>query len=126
MPSTRSLLKAIESLNKATEMMRASWINKTRGLAHINLFLQDSMKKGILNIQLTKRSSTSNCKREQKTNSSWLDHRTERVLIIKTMSLLEAFSNQSSLVPFNGSVSMFFNLEDPPGINDIDTRFRRN
>jgi hypothetical protein len=41
-------------------MLRAIRINKTRRLAHVNLFLQNTMEKSILNIQLTKIPTPSN------------------------------------------------------------------
>jgi hypothetical protein len=52
MPSKRRLFETIERLNEVTEMLRASRINKAWGLTHIDLLLQDSMQKSILNIQL--------------------------------------------------------------------------
>jgi hypothetical protein len=55
-----SLLKTIKSLDKAAQMIRTSWINKTRGLSHIYLFFQDSMEKCILQIQLPKRPTSIN------------------------------------------------------------------
>jgi hypothetical protein len=55
-----SLSKPIDSLNKAAEMMRTSWINKTLRLMHIDLLFQDYMEKSILNIQLMHRPSTCN------------------------------------------------------------------
>jgi F0F1-type ATP synthase gamma subunit len=64
MPCTRSLLESIESLNKATKMVRTSRINKTRGLAHINLLFQNTMKEVILDIQLAERPSSCNSQRE--------------------------------------------------------------
>jgi hypothetical protein len=62
MPGTRGLLQAIECLHQATEMLRTSKINKTRRLAHVDLFLQYTMEKSILNIHLTKIPAPSNSK----------------------------------------------------------------
>jgi hypothetical protein len=56
-------------------------------LTHVYLFLKDTMNKGILNIKLVKRPSSSDSQREQKMNSGGLDHRTEGVLIIKAITL---------------------------------------
>jgi hypothetical protein len=60
MPSTGGLFQTIERFDQATEMLRAIRINKTRRLAHENLFLQNTMKENILNIQLTKIPTSSN------------------------------------------------------------------
>jgi hypothetical protein len=60
MPSTGSLFQTIERFDQATKMLRASRINKTRRLSHVNLFLQDTMEESILNIQLTKIPTSSN------------------------------------------------------------------
>jgi hypothetical protein len=35
-------------------MIRPSRINKARGLSHVNLLIQITMEKGILNVKLTK------------------------------------------------------------------------
>jgi hypothetical protein len=60
MPSMRSLFKPIKRFLKATQMLGTRLINKSRRLTHINFFLQNTMKKSIMNIQLTKRPATSN------------------------------------------------------------------
>jgi hypothetical protein len=60
MPGSRSLFKTIERLFKMTQMLGTGRIDKSRRLMHIDLFLQNSMKKSILNIQLAKRPATSN------------------------------------------------------------------
>jgi hypothetical protein len=65
MPRTRSLLQAIQSLYKTTEMLRTCRINKAWGLTHINLLLKNTMQKGILDIKLSKEPSTSNSQGEQ-------------------------------------------------------------
>jgi hypothetical protein len=52
-------------------------INKTRRLAHIDFFLQYTMKKSVLNIQLTQRLASRNSQREQETDSRMLDDRTK-------------------------------------------------
>jgi hypothetical protein len=84
------------------------------------------MNKGILNIKLTKRPSSSDSQLEQKTNSGGLDHRTEGVLIIKAITLFESFSNQPSLVYFNRAIGMFLDFENTHGINDTDASLGRN
>jgi hypothetical protein len=123
MPCTRRLLQPIKRLHKAAQMMRASKINKTRGLTHINLLLQYTMKKGVLNIKLAKRPPTSNSQSEQQTNSSRLNNRAASILIIKTIPLFESLSNEmrSLLVPLNGAMSMFLYFKNPLGVNDVDT-----
>ena len=60
-PSTWSLLEAIKSLLEFAKMPRKARINIPRRLLHINMFLQNSMKRNIFNIKLVKRPSMSDC-----------------------------------------------------------------
>jgi hypothetical protein len=62
MPSTGGLFQTIECFHQATEMLRATRVNKTRRLTHVNLFLQNTMEKSILNIRLMKILAPSNNK----------------------------------------------------------------
>jgi hypothetical protein len=61
MPGPRGLFESINSLNETTQMMRAMRILKTRGLTHEHFFLENTIKKSILNIKLTQGPTTRNC-----------------------------------------------------------------
>jgi hypothetical protein len=54
MPCTRSLLKTIESLNHAVDVIRLRETLEARRLVHINFLFNNTMKKCILNIELAK------------------------------------------------------------------------
>jgi hypothetical protein len=55
-----------------------------------------------------------------------LDHKTERVIIINTKTLLESLSNQTCLMSLNRSIDVVLDFENPFTINDIATILRRN
>lgn len=55
-------------------MTREARINIARGLLHIDSFLQNTFKKGIFDIKLAERPTTSDSKRENNTNGGRLDH----------------------------------------------------
>jgi hypothetical protein len=121
----KSLFETIEVLDKAKRMLSTSWINKPSSLMHIHIFFKNSMEKSILNIQLMKRPSLCNSKK-QKVNSIWFNNGTKCILVVKAIPLFETFSNQVSLVHFDGDISMILNLENSLGVNNINTRLRRN
>jgi hypothetical protein len=54
-PCAGSLLEAIESTTKLTDMCRMFRINITGCLIHVNFFLQKSIKKGIIDVKLPER-----------------------------------------------------------------------
>jgi hypothetical protein len=107
-------------------MLRTVRINKPRRLAHIDLLLKNTMQKCILNIKLAKGPATSDSKGQQQPNSGRLNNRTEGILVVKTVPLFETLSNESGLVPLNRAICMPFDLEDPFGINDVETGARRD
>ena len=51
-PSSRSLFETIKSFMKKADMSWKSRINMTLRLSHIDLFLKNTMEKGIIDIQL--------------------------------------------------------------------------
>jgi hypothetical protein len=103
-------------------VVRTIRIRKSRRMAHIYFLLKNTVKEGILDIQLTKRPTTRNSQREQNADSHGLDHRTEGILVVKAISLLEPLSNPACLVPLNRTISMCIHLENPFAVNDINTR----
>ena len=58
---SRSLFETINGLVKSANMLRQMRSNITRWLRHVNLFLENSMEKGISNIQLLKRPIIGDC-----------------------------------------------------------------
>jgi hypothetical protein len=60
-PCAGSLLEAIESMTKPTDMCRMFRINITGWLIHVNFFLQKSIKKGIIDVKLLERLIISDC-----------------------------------------------------------------
>src|SRR4051812_24547657 len=84
------------------------------------------MKEGILHIKLTKIPTSSNCMRQKKPDSSMLDHRTEGVLIIKTIAVPKSPGNKTLFVALNRPIRMIPHLENPFRINDVDPRWWRN
>ena len=59
------------------------------------------------------------CQRENNTNSSGFNYRTESFMIIKTMLLTKTFSDQPCLVTLNCPCMIPFEFIDPFSLNDI-------
>jgi hypothetical protein len=97
-------------------------ILKTRWLSHVNLLLKNTVKKGILDIQLSRLPSMSKSHGEQNANGSWLDNRTERVLVVKTIALFEPFGNESCLVSLYAAIRLVLDFEHPLAVNNIGAR----
>jgi hypothetical protein len=53
MPHTRSLLRSMQRSDKLAVVTRFIRINKTRGLSHVYLLIQETIKEGILDIEVT-------------------------------------------------------------------------
>src|SRR4051812_36797580 len=113
MPSTGSLLLTIACFGETTYMIRTTRIRKTRRLSYINLLLQYAMKKSILPIKLTKKPTSSNCKREKKPDGGRLNHRTEGVFVVKTIALSKPYGNKTRFVVLNRPIKMLLHLENP-------------
>src|ERR1044072_1988436 len=96
-PSTRRLFKAIKGFVQPTHMCGEARINKARRLFHVNCLSEMTMKKSIFDIQLMKLPTMKNNKRQNKTNSSCFDNRTESEGLIKSWNLPETLSHQTRL-----------------------------
>jgi hypothetical protein len=92
-PSSRRLLKSIQSPLKLAHMLGILRVLKTGRLLHVNIFLKKTMKEGVADINLTKAPSSRYSKREHKTNGDWFYHWTECVMIVNTLLLSEPASH---------------------------------
>lgn len=72
-----------------------------------------------MDIQLTQTPTSRYSNRQNSSNSSSFDCRTESVLIVYSIPLFEAFYNQSSFIPVQASVSLSFHFVYPLAVNDI-------
>jgi hypothetical protein len=67
-------------------------------LTHIHLLLNIAVEKSILDIDLSERPATGHGDRQNQPHSGGFDNRGERVGVVDTLALSEAFGNESSLV----------------------------
>src|ERR1044072_7978535 len=101
-------------------------INKARRMFHVNCLNEMTMKKSIFDIQLMKLPTMKNSKRQDKTNSSCFDNRTESEGIIKSWNLRETLSHQRRLYALNCAITFELGTKDPLATNDIGSRRARN
>jgi hypothetical protein len=123
MPCRRCLLKTIESFDHTTKMLWLRRINKPRWLTHVLLLiLKNTMEESVLNIKLAKMPDIHDREQKKQMNSSRFDNRTESVIIIETIPLLEPFCHKPRLVPFNRTIRAPLHFEDLLRINNINAR----
>lgn len=94
-------------------------IDKTRGLMHIDIFMEKSLEEGILDIKLTKRPAFRHCKSKDCANGRRFDYRTEGFLIINALSLMKAFGYKAGFVAIHGAILIMFDSENPLATNRI-------
>jgi hypothetical protein len=101
-------------------------INEAPGLSHVDFFRKRTLKKGIVNVKLCNRPTMLKGWTENNADGSRLDNRAERLSVIETRTLMEAFSYKASFVPVNGAVWFSFEPKDPLTANQILMRRRRD
>jgi hypothetical protein len=118
-PSSGSLLKAIDGLVKFTNMSRLSLVHKTSRLFHVYLLCQMTMKKRIRNGKLSDVPIIGDSQCEEQPNGSWFDDRTKGLCVINASLLLETFGHKYGLEPLHGSISFPFNSVHPLVMNNM-------
>lgn len=76
-PSTRSLLENIQGTLQQTNMIRGCWMNETRWLLAVDSFLEVTMEKSILDIQLMNGPIARSGDAEDSLDGGWFHHQTE-------------------------------------------------
>jgi hypothetical protein len=84
------------------------------------------MEKRIAHINLTERPPTGDSNGENQANGSRLHIRTKCVIIVNTVPLGEATSNETSLMLLNGTIRTMLGFKDPLAANNICARWTRN
>ena len=83
-PSTRGLFEAVYSFAEFADMMRLVAVNKALWLGHKDVLGDRALEKCIVDIKLTYGPTTSDGKRENHSDYSWFDNRTECVMVVNT------------------------------------------
>src|SRR3954468_6705189 len=122
----RCLFQSINSLLEVANMIRTSWIDEPWRLCHVNSLNKITMKKGILDIQLTEGPATRNGKTEDGTNRSGPDNRTESFIKINTSLLMKTLCYKPGFVALNRTICPMLKFKDPFAADDILLRRRRN
>ena len=111
-PSSRSLLEAIKSTMKATNLM--AWVSIARGWLYVHFFLEVPIKESILHIHLIKRPTTNDGHNNETSNKCKASNKSKCFHIVNAIFLSKALSNKASLVSFNRSISLDLDLVNPP------------
>ena len=112
-PCPWCLFKSIQGLVKSAHMSRMSRICKTSGLRAVDSLRQCPMEEGILHIELVNWPLSRMSQGEDSTNSSRLDHRAERFIVVNTGTLGKATEDPASLVSVQSPISVKFMFENP-------------
>jgi hypothetical protein len=103
-PCLRGLLQAVK---KALQLANMGWIPrvfKTGQLLHVDILRQKTMEKRIAHINLTERPPMGEINGENQANGSRLHNWTKVEIIVNTVLLGEATSNETSLVLLNKTI----------------------
>jgi hypothetical protein len=117
----RSLLKTIEGTTQPTN--HPIWNGVTWRWLHKDFFTELTIKEGVLDIQLRNGSLTnrSNCKKSP--NSSHVSNRSEGLLIVTTLLLLEAVRHKTSLVALKRAIRAGLYLIHPLASDRSDIKW---
>jgi hypothetical protein len=99
---------------------------KTGQLLHVDILRQKTMEKRIPHINLTECPPTEDSNGENQVNGSRLHNWTKGVIIVNTILLGEATSNEMSLVLLNGTIWSMLGVKNPLAANNICARWTRN
>src|SRR5436189_5163073 len=94
-------------------MIRTSRIYEPWRLCHVNSLNKITMKKGILDIQLTEGPATRNGKTKNGMNRSGPDNMTESFIKINTSLLMETLCYKPGFVVLNRTIYPMLKLKDP-------------
>ena len=112
-PSSWSLFKPINSLGKTINMVLIISVSNDLRLCRINLLHKMPIEKDIIYIKLSNSLLAINRKTKHCTDGYGIYHRRKSLMKINTWSLVKAFSNKTSLVPFNRSIRISFDAKHP-------------
>jgi hypothetical protein len=107
-------------------MGRVPGVFKTGRLLHVDILRQEIMEKRIAHINLTDRPPTGDSNGENQMNGSRLHNWTKGVIIVNTMPLGEATSNETSLVLLNRTIRTMLGFKYPLATNNVCARGTRN
>ena len=85
----------------------------TRGLGHVDLFRQVTMKKSVLYIDLSNKPTSRNSYRKNNTYRGWFDDRTVSLSIVDPWSLMKPFCDKPSFVAFDRPIDIPLDAENP-------------
>lgn len=97
-------------------------VNKSGRLAAINCLSESAMKKSIFYVQLMDGPLAGEGNGEHCTHGGWLDHWTERLIIVDIRPLGKAPKNPVSLVSIEAPFSIKLVTGDPFSCDDISSR----
>jgi hypothetical protein len=117
-PSSRSLLKAIKGVTKVTNHTLRNRI--PRWWTHVNLLMQLTIKKDILDINL-RDGPLPNRSHDKSVNSGHMSNMSKGLIIITTVLLLKTTGNKMSLIVLKRIVRASLNLIDPLTSDQMNT-----
>ncbi|WVZ23417.1 hypothetical protein V8G54_001961 [Vigna mungo] len=95
--NTRSFVYQARVHFEAANMIRETFVDKTRGLEHENFLFECPLKKCIVDIKLTNGPSLTNCKCEDNANGDRFNNRTECLYAVPTRELVKPLATSRAL-----------------------------
>ena len=89
-------------------------VSIAKGWLHVHFFLEVSIEESILHIYLIKRPTANDSHSNKTSNRCKAGYRSKSFLIVNAIFLSKAFGNEASLVSFNRSISLGFDLVNSP------------
>jgi hypothetical protein len=125
-PSSRSLLEAIDGFMKLIDKCGMVRVYKACWLGHKDIFREPILKKGFVNVQLAERPTITYCNTKHKFHCGRLNNGTEGFMVIHTRSLMKAFGYKVSFKPVNGTIRTSSNTLNSLTANQIRNAIRGN
>jgi hypothetical protein len=123
-PGARGMFQAIKRAQKATNHAIRNRVPWRR--LHVDLLMQLTIEKGVLNIKLRHRPVTNRGHDKKSAHSGHMSHRYKSLIIITILLLLEATSHKTRFVALRRSIEAILNLVDPLACDGTNTGRRRD
>jgi hypothetical protein len=125
-PHLGSLLEHVQGLLDQANVVGRGRVDETRWLLAIDSFLEVTMKKNILHVELVKWPATGRDDTQDGPDDGWFDNWTEGLIIVNTSLLVVDADNPAGLVMGKNTVRVVLKCEDPFDCHNIGTRRSRN
>jgi hypothetical protein len=123
-PGARGLFQAIKRAPKTAD--HPIWNRIPRRRLHINLLMQLTIEKGVLNIKLRHGPVANRGDSKKSAHSGHMSHRSKSLIIVMALLLLKTMSHKTRFIALKRSIRAGLNFVDPLVCDGTNTGRKRN